>query len=81
MSFPLINKIITASFTGLTAGADNTGLTVAHGLPYTPKVAIPIPTSATPVQVSVTGKDATNITLTIRTNAAQTTADLEILVG
>ncbi len=81
MSFPLINRIVTASFTGLTAGADNTGLTVAHGLPYTPKIAIPIVTSATPAQVSVTAKDATNVTLTIRTNAGQTAVDLELLVG
>ncbi len=83
---PAIVKVIHSSRTGLTAAANNTGLTVAHGLSYTPVFSVPYNnsvglTAALPTQVIVTALDATNITFSVFTNAAQTTAEVEFMVG
>lgn len=86
VGIPGVVKIVHASRTGLMAAANNTGLTTAHGLSYTPGFCVPYNTSVgltaqPPCQVEVTALDATNITYSVFTNAAQTTAELEFLVG
>ncbi len=83
---PTVVKIVHSSRTGLTAAANNAGLLVAHGLSYTPGFALSYNssvglTAVLPTQVIVTALDATNITFSVFTNAAQTTAEIEFLIG
>jgi hypothetical protein len=74
-------KIAGVSITGLTAGANNTGRNVAHGLGYTPTFVLVVPTTTDPFLWSVTALNDTNVTLSIRTQSGQTSVTFDLYVG